>query len=92
MNTQVKKDVEDALVLINKAAREEKEELKQIIQEKYHDAKALFTAKFAQGTAAVKHTAKVLDTKVKHNPWPYIATAAAGAFILGFALHRSKRE
>jgi ElaB/YqjD/DUF883 family membrane-anchored ribosome-binding protein len=92
MNTQVKKDVEDALVLINKAAREEKEELKQMMHEKYHEAKALFTAKLAQGTETVKHTAKVLDEKVRKNPWPYVAAAAAGAFLLGFVLHKSKHE
>jgi len=92
MNTQVKKDLEDALVLINKAAKEEKDELKQIIHEKYTDIKAMFSEKLAHGTDTVKHTISTVDKRMKENPWPYVASVAAGAFILGFLLHRSDHK
>jgi ElaB/YqjD/DUF883 family membrane-anchored ribosome-binding protein len=90
MNTQVKKDLEDALLLINKVAREEKEELKQIINEKYEDVRGMFTEKIAQGTDTIKHTITVVDKKVKENPWTYVATAAVSAFLLGLFLNRSR--
>ena len=89
MNAQVKKDLEDALVLINKAAKEEKDELRQIIHDKYTDIKTVFADKISQGTEAVTHTITSVDKKIKENPWPYVAGAAAGAFILGFLLHRN---
>ena len=90
MNTQVKKDVEEALLLISKAARDEKEELKKIIQEKYDDVRGLFTEKIAQGTDAIKHSITVIDKKVKENPWQYVGAAAASAFLLGLFLNRSR--
>lgn len=90
MNTQVKKDLEDALLLINKVAREEKEELKQIINEKYEDVRGMFTDKITQGTDTIKHTIKIVNKKVKENPWTYVGAAAVSAFLLGLFLNRGR--
>lgn len=99
MNPQVQKDLEDALGLINKAAREESEELKNIIQGKYQDVKKIFGEKkeylgvqLAHGAEAAKHTISNVDKTVHENPWPYLAGVAVGGFLLGFLLHRSDRR
>lgn len=92
MNTQVKKDLEDALHLINKAAREEKEELSKIIHEKYGDVKAMFTEKIAQGSDKAKQAITEIDKNLKENPWMFVATAAASAFLLGFFLDKGRNK
>lgn len=90
MNTQVKKDLEDALILLNRAAKEETEELKKMVQEKYEGVREMFSEKIAQGTDVAKKTMVEVDKKVRANPWPYVATAAVGAFLLGFFLQRRR--
>ncbi len=92
MNTQVKKDLEDALLLLNKAAKEETEELKKMVHEKYEGVREMFGEKIAQGTDTAKKTMEAVDKKVRANPWPYLATAAMGAFLLGLFLHRGKEK
>ncbi len=92
MNTQVKKDLEDALLLLNKAAKEETEELKKMVHEKYEDVREMFGEKIAQGTDSAKKTIADVDKKVRANPWPYIATATMGAFLLGLFLHRQREK
>ena len=90
MNAQVKKDLEDALLLLNRAAKEETEELKKMVQEKYEGVREMFSEKITQGTDVAKKTMVEVDKKVKANPWPYVATAAMGAFLLGFFLQRRR--
>lgn len=92
MNTQVKKDLEDALLLLNKAAKEETEELKKMVQEKYDGVREMFSEKIAQGTDVAKKTMADVDKKVRANPWPYLATAAMGAFLLGLFITRRREK
>ena len=92
MNTQVKKDLEDALLLLNKAAKEETKELKEMIHEKYEDVREMFSEKMAKGADTAKKTMAVVDKKVRENPWPYIATATMSAFLVGLFLQKRRAK
>jgi ElaB/YqjD/DUF883 family membrane-anchored ribosome-binding protein len=92
MNTQVKKDLEDALLLLNRAAKEETKELQEMIHEKYDAVREMFGEKIAQGTETAKKTMENVDKKVRANPWPYLATAAMGAFLLGLFLRKGRER
>lgn len=93
MNEKAKKDLINALELLNNAAHEERDEIAQIIHEKYDDLSNLFDSKkkfiakkVAEGEERIKDAAANIEEKVKEHPWPYVAGAAAIAFAFGALL------
>lgn len=98
ISDQSRKDLEKALDLLNKAAKEEKEELGEMIQEKYgHLREALekkeemMAGKVTAGEEKIKGVASDIDSRFRDNPWPYLLGTAAVAFTIG-ALLESKHS
>ena len=78
---------EDALTLLNDAAREKREDIQKLLSEKYlHIKDALST-----GTDKATEVFEEVDESVRKNPWAYIGGVAVGALILGYILGSQKK-
>ena len=97
------KRINEALELLNGAARDKKAELQAAMENKYTDLSAVVTEfsermnngmskKIETGKQKVAEVANDIDKSVHKNPWPYIGGAAAVALISGFLLGRSRRD
>jgi ElaB/YqjD/DUF883 family membrane-anchored ribosome-binding protein len=97
------KRINEALELLNAAARDKKGELQAAMVNKYADLssvvssftdqmKSRATEKFEAGKQKVIDVATDIDKSVHKNPWAYIGGAAAAAMLLGFLLGRSRKD
>ena len=91
----------EALGHLNEAAKESREEIQKLVNEKYTNLKSTFTGAAhasadwvkEQGTEAAdraKLTAVAVDKSVHRNPWAYVGGAAATGFVLGLLIGRRK--
>lgn len=80
---QIAEEVIEALELLHKAAREEKEEVKKLIRQNVLELAELLAVNSEHIRDEVKETVSQLDEKLHENPWPYIAATAVGAFFIG---------
>lgn len=89
--------ITEALELLNEVAQEKKDELKGLMTDKYSHIKEAMTATTEQGKQLlnkavvdggekIKEIAKEADSRVRKDPWPYIAGAAAFSLLLGYLL------
>jgi ElaB/YqjD/DUF883 family membrane-anchored ribosome-binding protein len=99
MNPQAKQDVLNALELLNKAAKEEKQEIQQMISEKYTDlrsalneGKGRLAEKLSHSYETMETGFNTINTQVKTNPWPYIGAIALTSFIVGVAISHNGRR
>lgn len=101
--------INDALELLNEAAKEKKEEFKGLLTDKYshikqamaagaeHGRQVLDKARFVTQDAIVKGEEKIkevvseADQRVRKDPWPYIAGAAAFSLLLGYLMGSKRR-
>jgi len=90
--------ISEALELLNEAAREKKDELKDLMVNKYgHIREAMSSGAehaqevMAQGREKVIAAARDVDQRVHKDPWVYIAGTAAASLLLGY-LMGSKRK
>jgi ElaB/YqjD/DUF883 family membrane-anchored ribosome-binding protein len=90
--------INEALELLNEAAKEKKDELKGLMVNKYsHIREAMTTGvenaqeAIAQGKEKVMEIAGDVDKRVHKDPWVYIAGTAAASLLLGY-LMGSKRK
>lgn len=92
----------EALELLNEAAREKKGELQDILTNKYshirdamaHEAqkaKSIAQDVLVEGEKKIKETTAKVDANVRKDPWPYVAGTAAVALLVGY-LMGSKRK
>ena len=97
------KRINEALELLNAAARDQKTELRAAMESKYTDLAALLGAlghevrsraveKYEAGRQKVVDTAGDIDKSVHRNPWAYIGGTMVAALLLGFVLGRSRRD
>lgn len=97
------KRINEALELLNAAARDKKAELQAAMGVKYTDLasvvsefagdlKQTASEKFERGKQKVVDVATDIDKSVHKNPWAYIGGAAAAAMVVGFLLGRSRRN
>jgi ElaB/YqjD/DUF883 family membrane-anchored ribosome-binding protein len=97
------KRIDEALALLNSAARDKKAELQAAMENKYTDlssvvssfseqVKAAASDKFEAGKQKVVNVASDIDKSVHKNPWAYIGGAAAAALVLGFLMGRSRKD
>ncbi len=89
--------IEQALVVLNQAARQRRKELSKLVRGKYRNVnRALIQAgingkRFIKGTErGVLRAEKNLVSKAKHfdsnvheNPWPYLGAVAISSLVLG---------
>lgn len=101
--------ITEALELLNEAARERKDELKGLLNNKYAHIHQVVAEKIDHGKdmlEGIKKSAEFTllkdeykikealgeaDKKVRENPWPYIAGAAACSLILGYLMGRKDK-
>jgi len=90
--------INEALELLNQAAKEKKEELKGLMSNKYAHIREAMSSGVEQAQEAIKQgkekaieIAGDVDKRVHKDPWVYIAGAAAGALLLGYFMG-SKRK
>jgi len=93
--------ITEALELLNEAAREKKDELKGLLNDRYSHIKQAMSMgteqiieKAKQFTEESKEklvdVASEADKRVRQNPWPYIAGAAAASLIVGYLMGKRK--
>lgn len=91
MRTQIKKDkIEAALELLNAAAQEKKEEVFDVLGDKYEHLKEFFESAAHNGEAIAEQTKKQLDKKVRKAPWAFLGGIALGSVVLGLILAGKK--
>ncbi len=79
---------EEALQLLNDAAREKKEDIQKLVGEKYeHLREAIDT-----GRERAVEVFEEVDEQVKKNPWPYMGGVALGSLLLGFILGNQNKR
>jgi ElaB/YqjD/DUF883 family membrane-anchored ribosome-binding protein len=83
--------INEALELLNEVARDKKDELQDLMTNKYSDIREAMTANIVQGKEKVMAIAGDVDKRVHKDPWVYIAGTAAASLLLGY-LMGSKRK
>jgi len=97
------KRINEALELLNAAARDQKTELRAAIESKYtdlaslvgalgHEVRSRAAVKYEAGKQKVAAVAGDIDKSVHRSPWTYIGGTAVAALLLGFLLGRSRRD
>lgn len=97
------KRINEALELLNAAARDKKAELQAAMEDKYSDLLSVmstFTDQVQQRASSTYETGKQkvidvatdIDKSVHKNPWAYIGGTAAAALVFGFLLGRSRKD
>ena len=82
-----------ALELLNEAAKEKRDEVKDLLAHKYAHIRDAILEGTEQGKQViekaqkfVKETASETDKRVRENPWPYIAGAAVISVFVGYLM------
>ena len=96
------KRINEALELLNEAAKDKKAELQNIVADKYSSLKSVLgevaeglqqqaRGTYKHGKEKIKDLASKSDKSVHKNPWQYLGGTAIGFLILGFFLGRSTK-
>ncbi|MEK7775004.1 MAG: hypothetical protein AAB305_03860 [Candidatus Zixiibacteriota bacterium] len=97
------KRINEALELLNAAARDKKSELQAAMETKYTDLSSVVSAftdqvknrtteKFEAGKQKVVDVATDINESAHKNPWAFVGGAAAAALVFGYLLGRSRRS
>lgn len=103
MDTQVRKEITEALQTLSNASKDERDQIKRIVQDKFYQLRDILGDQgyrlqerlaqgLAQGREQVTERFSEIDSRVRNNPWPYLATAAASSFILGVLFSNNKKN
>lgn len=85
-------DLQQALELLEDAARKTPGELNQVAQDKYNNLKKLLADQDIPGhlrewrdagAERCRVVSEAVDTHVHENPWPYVGGALIGGLLLG---------
>jgi len=103
MNRFEDKRIEEALEMLNAAAREHRAELQTAMENKYADlssvvreftneVKSQASEKVDDAKHKVGEIATGIDKSAHKNPWAFIGGASAAGLALGFLLGRSRKS
>jgi|WetSurMetagenome_2_1015567.scaffolds.fasta_scaffold547430_2 ElaB/YqjD/DUF883 family membrane-anchored ribosome-binding protein len=94
--------INEALRLLDEAARDKKHELRDLMGNQYHHLRDVVTegehnlirmaarAK-EEGVEKAKKAAGDVDKHVRDHPWPYIGGIAVTALLVGYIMGRNRR-
>jgi ElaB/YqjD/DUF883 family membrane-anchored ribosome-binding protein len=102
MQSESTKKINEALTLLNEAARDKKEELGSLLEGKYDSLKQAVLhmetkveeqarrgfSKTCDMAHEMKEKAERVDQKVHEDPWKTLTWATVGAFVVGFLIGR----
>jgi len=91
----------EALAHLNEAAKESREEIRKLVNEKYTNLRDTLAGAAQTSAGWVKEqgleaadnarlTATAVDKSVHRNPWAYVGGAAATGFVLGLLVGHRK--
>lgn len=82
-----KQKFEEALSLLNEAAKEKKEDIQRLLSDRYSHIKDAVLS----GSDRATEVFEEVDENVRKNPWAYIGGAALGALLLGYILGSQRK-
>lgn len=85
--TNSRQKFEDALHLLNEAAKEKKEDIQELLSERYSHIRDVVMT----GKDKASEVFEEVDENVHKNPWAFIGGAALGALLLGYILGSQKK-
>ena len=96
------KRINEALDLLNEAAKEKSVELQELISGKYGHLQSALSGiaetirskaqeTYSRGKEKARDLAKDMDGRVRRNPWPVLGGTALGFLVLGFFFSRSRK-
>ena len=99
INEAKKAKLEDALKIIRDAASDTKDELYELLDDKYEDVRTWFediaeesavkANRYAKkGVKVARGVMKDVNNTVSENPWPYLGGAALAGIVLGYLITR----
>lgn len=97
------KRINEALEILDAAARDKRPELQAAMTDKYsnlnsmigsitHQLKYRAAEKFEAGRQKAVDAAVGINRNVHNNPWAYVGGAAVGAMLCGYLLGKSHRK
>lgn len=95
--TAKKAKIENALQVLDETAGEAKDELKQLVKDKYSNLKSAFsqvvnkddiTHAVDESKAMIRRTARQVDGSIHDNPWMYIGAAGLFGLTIGYIFGR----
>jgi ElaB/YqjD/DUF883 family membrane-anchored ribosome-binding protein len=94
--------IQEALRLLDEAARDKKHELRNLMGNQYHHLRdavtegeqnlmRMATRARDEGVEKAKQAAGDVDKHVRDHPWPYIGGVALTALLVGYIMGRNRR-
>lgn len=84
----------EALELLNEAARDKRDEVKELLTDKYHHIKETMSKEgqemLVKGQEKLYEAVRDTDLRAHKDPWPFIAGAAAVSLMVGYLMGRRK--
>jgi ElaB/YqjD/DUF883 family membrane-anchored ribosome-binding protein len=78
--------LEEALELLNETARNKREELKELLDEKYANIRSLLGEMTTSNREIVRQMRDMASERVQRHPLAIVGGVAAGALAIGFLL------
>ncbi len=85
--TNSRQKFEEALSLLNEAAKEKREDIQKLMSGKYSHIKDVM----GESKDSAVEVFEEVDESVRKNPWAYIGGAALGALLLGYILGSQRK-
>lgn len=92
MNGETGMKLEEALGLLNEAAREKKDDVLRLLDEKYGDMKETLIDVAIGNREIMKQIRRTAEDRVKSSPWQTLGAIAAAAAVAGFCIGSARKR